>query len=85
MTAYHEHAVRAFEVHAVDYLTKPVDAERLATALKRVREKIAARIALLTQEQLTAMLSGLRELRGIETVSLPLSREGRRERNPASC
>jgi two-component system, LytTR family, response regulator len=60
VTAYHEYAVRAFDVHAVDYLTKPVDAERLATALKRVREKIAAKIALLTQEQLTAMLNGLR-------------------------
>jgi two-component system LytT family response regulator len=60
VTAYHEHAVRAFDVHAVDYLTKPLDAERLATALKRVREKIAAKIALLTQEQFTAMLSGLR-------------------------
>ena len=60
VTAYQEHAVRAFDVHAVDYLTKPVDAERLATALKRVREKIAAKIALLTQEQLTAMLDGLR-------------------------
>jgi two-component system, LytTR family, response regulator len=60
VTAYQEHAVRAFDVHAVDYLTKPVDAERLATALKRVREKIAAKIALLTQEQFTAMLSGLR-------------------------
>ena len=60
VTAYHEHAVRAFDVHAVDYLTKPVDAERLATALMRVREKIAARIALLTQEQFTAMLNGLR-------------------------
>jgi two-component system LytT family response regulator len=60
VTAYQEHAVRAFDVHAVDYLTKPLDAERLATALKRVREKIAARIALLTQEQFTAMLSGLR-------------------------
>ncbi len=26
VTAYHEHAVRAFDVHAVDYLTKPLDA-----------------------------------------------------------
>jgi two-component system LytT family response regulator len=60
VTAYQEHAVRAFDVHAVDYLTKPVDAERLTTALKRVREKLAAKIALLTQEQFTAMLSGLR-------------------------
>src|SRR5271155_3939480 len=38
-TAYHEHAVRAFDIHVVDYLTKPVNAERLATALTRVREK----------------------------------------------
>lgn len=60
VTAYHEHAVRAFDVHAVDYLTKPVEAGRLELALNRVREKIAARAALLTQEQLTAVLSGLR-------------------------
>jgi two-component system LytT family response regulator len=59
VTAYHQHAVRAFDVHAVDYLTKPVDAERLALALERVREKIAAKVALLTQEQLTAVLNGL--------------------------
>ena len=60
VTAYHEHAVRAFEIHAVDYLTKPVDAERLRVAVERVREKMAARVALMTQEQLTAMLNGLR-------------------------
>jgi two-component system LytT family response regulator len=60
VTAYHEHAVKAFDVHAVDYLTKPVEAERLRTALERVRSKIAAESALLTQEQLTAVLNGLR-------------------------
>jgi len=60
VTAYHEHAVRAFDVHAVDYLTKPVQPERLATALERVRKKIAAETALLTQEQLAAVLNGLR-------------------------
>jgi len=60
VTAYHEHAVRAFDVHAVDYLTKPVSPERLAVALDRVREKIAAKTALMTQAQLTAVLNGLR-------------------------
>ena len=64
VTAYHEHAVRAFDVHAVDYLTKPVDAERLATALDRVRKKIAGETALLTQEQLTAVINGLRAVPG---------------------
>lgn len=80
VTAYHEHAVRAFDVHAVDYLTKPVDAERLTIALKRVREKIAARNALLTQEQFTAMLSGLRNSE--ESKSYPsrfLVRDGEKE------
>lgn len=62
VTAYHDHAVRAFDVHAVDYLTKPVEPERCKTALDRVREKIAAKAALMTQEQLTAVLSGLREV-----------------------
>lgn len=60
VTAYQEHAVRAFDVHAVDYLTKPVSPRRLKTALDRVREKITARIALLTQEQFSTMLSGFR-------------------------
>ena len=34
-TAFDEYAVRAFEVHAVDYLLKPFSAERLAQALAR--------------------------------------------------
>jgi two-component system LytT family response regulator len=42
-TAFDQHAVRAFEVHAVDYLVKPFDARRLATAVGRARERLAAR------------------------------------------
>lgn len=38
VTAYSEHALRAFEVGAVDYLLKPVSAERLRTAVERARE-----------------------------------------------
>jgi two-component system LytT family response regulator len=41
ITAHDEHALRAFEVHAVDYLLKPYSAERLAEALDRARERIA--------------------------------------------
>ena len=40
-TAHDEYALRAFEVHAVDYLLKPFNAERLAGALSRVRERLA--------------------------------------------
>lgn len=39
VTAYDEHALRAFEVNAVDYLLKPYGRERLAEALARVRER----------------------------------------------
>lgn len=35
-TAYHEHAIAAFEVHAVDYLVKPVRVQRLLVALHKV-------------------------------------------------
>ena len=38
VTAYAEHAVRAFEQAAVDYLLKPVTADRLAKTLERLRE-----------------------------------------------
>jgi two-component system, LytTR family, response regulator len=80
VTAYHEHAVRAFDVHAVDYLTKPVSAERLARALDRVREKIAAKAALLTQEQLTAILSGFRSLENSKAyASRFLVKDGEKE------
>ncbi len=40
VTAYDEHALRAFEVHAVDYLLKPFSRERLATALDRACERL---------------------------------------------
>lgn len=38
VTAFHQHAVKAFEVRALDYLLKPVKAERLAEAIARVSE-----------------------------------------------
>ena len=40
VTAYSEHAIRAFEAQAVDYLVKPVEPERLADALNRVRRRL---------------------------------------------
>jgi len=42
VTAHDEHAVAAFEVHAVDYVLKPVDPERLAEAVRRAKRRIAS-------------------------------------------
>ncbi len=39
-TAFNEYAVRAFEVHAVDYLLKPFSAERFAQALARAEKRL---------------------------------------------
>jgi len=57
VTAYDEHALRAFEVHALDYLLKPLDEQRLQEALERcrahvgqVRAGMAERLSALLQE-----------------------------------
>ena len=42
-TAYDAYALRAFDVHAVDYIVKPYSPERLNEALTRARERIARR------------------------------------------
>ena len=45
ITAYDEYALRAFEVHAVDYLLKPFSAERFQEAMTRARERLHAKAA----------------------------------------
>ena len=42
-TAYDEHAVRAFEIDAIDYLLKPIESDRLAAAIGRMHSTAAAR------------------------------------------
>ena len=42
VTAFDEHAVRAFDLNAVDYLLKPYDRDRLAKTLQRLRERRGA-------------------------------------------
>ena len=41
VTAYSDHAIRAFEAQATDYLMKPVEEDRLAATLDRVRQRLA--------------------------------------------
>jgi two-component system LytT family response regulator len=46
VTAYDQYALRAFEVHAVDYLLKPFSVERFQEAMARARERMRARAAM---------------------------------------
>jgi len=44
-TAYDEFACRAFDLHAVDYILKPLDPERVEVALQRVQQRLSGRQA----------------------------------------
>jgi DNA-binding LytR/AlgR family response regulator len=50
VTAHSTHAVAAFDVHAVDYLLKPVQQERLAIAIDRARARLATGDAVASKE-----------------------------------
>ncbi len=57
VTAYQEHAVRAFEANAVNYLMKPVDVDKLADTLERVRGRLADKRAAEEADKLKNVLA----------------------------
>jgi two-component system response regulator LytT len=46
VTAYDQHAIEAFDVNAVDYLLKPIEAARVETAIQRARRRMAPEVPL---------------------------------------
>jgi two-component system LytT family response regulator len=60
VTAFDRYAVSAFEVHAVDYLLKPVSPERLKEALERSKASLQKRSSEDTAAQLLALLKEVR-------------------------
>ena len=61
VTAYDEHAQRAFDVHAVDYVLKPVDEDRFRAAFDKARKQRANAVA---AERLGELLETVRRLAG---------------------
>lgn len=57
VTAYQEHAIRAFEANAVNYLMKPVDVDKLADTLDRVRTRLAEKRSADEAEKLKNVLA----------------------------
>jgi two-component system, LytTR family, response regulator len=57
VTAYQEHAVRAFEANAVNYLMKPVDEDKLADTLERVKTRLAEKRGAEEAEKLKTVLA----------------------------
>src|SRR6185295_4110457 len=67
VTAYDDHALRAFELAAVDYLVKPVQAERLAAALARVTRRGLAHGA--SAAELSALLAQLQSAQPLRRMA----------------
>lgn len=57
VTAYSDHAIRAFEAQAVDYLMKPVEDARLADTLDRVRQRLTEKRGVEEIEKLKEVLA----------------------------
>ena len=69
VTAYDRFALRAFDVHALDYLLKPFTAERLRQALGHVRRDLARDSAVAMREQTAAVLDARAAERAAERAS----------------
>lgn len=59
VTAYDEYAIRAFEINALDYLLKPIDAERFHKTLDRVRGRVHNEQTTELDQRLSALLHEL--------------------------
>lgn len=81
VTAYDKFALRAFEVHALDYLLKPVNEERFDAALARVREAMAHASDNAIVQRVRQVAAGLQGAASRSTMSaadrLPIKSNGR--------
>src|SRR6266404_8721789 len=64
VTAHNEYAVEAFEVHALDYLVKPIERQRLGEALTRVKERVRLKEAFLARQEISSVLKTLQMVAG---------------------
>lgn len=61
VTAYDEYALKAFQTHAVDYLLKPVEVERLEQAIGKVRERLQQHTAIEQSAQLVQLIENMED------------------------
>lgn len=66
VTAHNQYALKAFEVHALDYLTKPLEPERLKATLAVAKERVASKSALLAQGVLKSVFENLKSSSPLE-------------------
>jgi two-component system LytT family response regulator len=77
VTAHDRFALKAFEVHAIDYLLKPFDRDRFHIALNRAREQVKRQQGGQFDERLSALLAGLRQEPSKHIDRIPVKSSGR--------
>ena len=75
VTAYSEFALDAFKVKAIDYLVKPVETERLAQAIARVREHVSMHAKMQKSERIPVEKGGKKILIGIDKIRYVMARD----------
>lgn len=75
ITAYSEHALDAFKVNAIDYLVKPVEVDRLAQAIARVREHVSLYAKAQRSERIPVEKGGKKILIGIDKIRFVMARD----------
>lgn len=75
VTAYDTYALRAFEVHALDYLLKPFDRDRFRTALASARTRLRSGTNL--EDRLRALVNGLERTGNRYLERIPIKKAGR--------
>lgn len=75
VTAYSEFALDAFKVNAIDYLVKPVEADRLAQAVARVKENVALHAQAQHSERIPVEKGGKKILIAIDKIRFVMARD----------
>lgn len=81
VTAYDEYALKAFEAHALDYILKPPEEERLKEAVRRTREQLREQSAIVQTAEIIRLLEGMEDPPEI-LLSAVLSEDVRQEKSP---
>jgi two-component system LytT family response regulator len=77
VTAYEQYALRAFEVHAVDYLLKPFDRDRFQASLGRAKERLGAPSVRDLERQIRGLLDEMRGGASRYPERLAVKKDGR--------
>lgn len=77
VTAYDQYALRAFDVHAVDYLLKPFDDERFMQALEQARKQIYLNENALLHQKMVRLLDAHRHRQTEELTAFEIKERGK--------